>query len=180
VLGKVAVTALRWISPIGFCTVPGVQVLIFVQRTAKSAPVVPILLIRINYVGLVVTSEVEAKKVFFSESEWDIEFSSYTSRLLVALIWAYKAHGVESRYVCERIRRFSIDKRPKDALLDERTAECLAVVICCTPCQPDALVQQTLRNTTEINFQPRTKKSLELLQSWFECRVEKFDLVRRR
>jgi hypothetical protein len=117
-LGKVTVTAFGGISPISLCTVPRIQVLVFVQRAAKSTPIIPILLICIDDIRFIVTTKVEAEEVFFSEPERNIKLGSYTSSL-VSLIRAYKAHGVETRHISRPVARLPIDKRLEDRLIDE-------------------------------------------------------------
>jgi len=154
VFGEVAVAALGWISPISFCAIPGIQVLILVQRTAKSTPVIPVLLVRIDDIGLIMTSKVEAEEVLFSKPKRNIELGSYTSGFLVAFVWTHETHGVERRCVCERRRRLSVNKRSKYSFVDKRIAKGLAVVACCTPSQLDVLVQETFCNTAEIYVKP--------------------------
>jgi hypothetical protein len=135
VLGEVAVAALGWISPVCFRAVPRVQVLISVERASKGTPIVPVLLIRIYNISLVMATKVEAEQIFLCESKRNIKLGSYTSSF-VTLVWTYKAHCVKRICVFARLRNVSVDKRLEDLLVDEGAAECLTVVMRCTPGKP--------------------------------------------
>lgn len=94
-LRQVAVTTTGRIAAAGLGTVPGEKVLILVERTTKSAPVVPIFLSSINDISLIIAAKVEALEIFLGQAAGDIVLRMDTT-LQVAFIRAHKTHHVES------------------------------------------------------------------------------------
>ena len=93
-LGEVATATLGGIPPVRLCAVPGKEVLVLVKRSSHRSPIVPVLLVCVNHVGLVVTSKVEAHEVLFRQTARYIELCPHAS-LLVPFFRTDKTHHVE-------------------------------------------------------------------------------------